>query len=256
MDGAGWLVFLGAVLAGSYVQSVTGFAMGLIVIAVVGASGVVSLPVLTAAASLITMVNVAFALQGHTRHIDRRIFLWLAAGQLPAIGVGVWILTWLDRDAQNVLELLLGLFITLGGLSMMIRPAPLGAPSASWACFSAGLAGGVVGGMFSASGPIMGWFNYRQPLPLVVIRATLLCTFAFTTSTRTLVVGFQGGLTSEVLMLAAAAVPLVIGGTWLGRELPPAIGDEAMKQGAFGLLLLMGVWILVGAAGRMIMSSG
>ena len=41
MDSAGWLIFLGAVFVGSYVQSVSGFAMGLIVIAVVGASGIV-----------------------------------------------------------------------------------------------------------------------------------------------------------------------------------------------------------------------
>jgi len=229
------------------VQSVTGFAMGLIVIALVGATGVISLPTLTAAASLITMVNVAVALKGHTQHIDRRIFLWLAAGQLPAIAVGVWVLTWLDRDAGIMLQLLLGLFITLGSLSMMIRPAPLTAPSPNWACLSAGLAGGLVGGIFSASGPIMGWFNYRQPLPLTVIRATLLCSFALTTSTRTLVVGAQGGLTADVLWLSAVAVPLVIGATWLGRTLPPPVSEGAMKQGAFALLLVMGVWILVSA---------
>jgi uncharacterized membrane protein YfcA len=248
MSGAGWLVFLGAVFVGSYVQSVSGFAMGLIVIAVVGASGIISLPVLTAAASLITVVNVAVALKGHTQHINKRIFIWLAAGQLPAIGVGVWILTWLDRDAQNVLELLLGLFITLGSLSMMLKPRPLAAPSANWACLTAGLAGGVVGGMFSASGPIMGWFNYRQPLPLAVIRATLLCSFALTTSTRTIVVGVQGGLTSEVLWLSAVAVPLVVLGTWLGREMPPPVSEETIKQGAFALLLVIGVWILGNAA--------
>ncbi len=231
---------------GSYVQSVSGFAMGLIVIAVVGASGVISLPVLTAAASLITMVNVVVALKGHTQHIDKRIFLWLAAGQLPAIGVGVWILTWLDRDAQTVLELLLGLFITLGSLSMMLKPRPLASPSPNWACLTAGLAGGMVGGMFSASGPIMGWFNYRQPLSLAIIRATLLCSFALTTATRTLVVGVQGGLTAEVLWLSAVAVPLVVLGTWLGREMPPPVSEAHIKQGAFALLLLMGIWILAG----------
>jgi uncharacterized membrane protein YfcA len=247
MDGAGWMIFLGAVFMGSYVQSVSGFAMGLILIAVVSASGVIGLPVLTATASLITMVNVVVALKGHTQHIDRRIFLWLAAGQMPAIGLGVWILTWLDRDAEAVLGLLLGLFITLGSLSMMLRPRPLTEPSPNWACLTAGVAGGVVGGMFSASGPIMGWFNYRQPLPLAVIRATLLCSFALTTSTRTVVVGVQGGLTAEVLALSAIAVPLVVLGTWLGRVLPPPVAEDTMKQGAFGLLLLMGIWILLGA---------
>ena len=107
MDLLGWSVFLGAVFTGSYVQSVTGFALGMIVIAVVGASGVISLPVLTAVASLITMVNVALALKGHTVHINRRIFVWLGVGQIPAIACGVWLLTQLDREAQWLLELLM-----------------------------------------------------------------------------------------------------------------------------------------------------
>ncbi len=244
MELAGWLVFLSAVFVGSYVQAVSGFAMGMIVIAVTGASGAVPLPVLTAAASLITMVNVGLALKGHTQSIDRRIFLWLAAGQLPAIAVGVWLLTILDTGSQGLLQLLLGLFITLGSLSMMLRPAPLAAPSPNWACFGAGIAGGLVGGLFSASGPIMGWFNYRQPLPLLVIRASLLCSFALTTSARTVVVGLQGGLTGEVLWLSLVALPLVIAGTWLGREVPPPLSEQALKQSAFGVLLVMGLWIL------------
>jgi uncharacterized membrane protein YfcA len=248
MESAGWFIFLGSVFLGSYVQSVTGFAMGMIVIAVVGASGIISLPVLTAAASLITMVNVGLALIGHTHAIDRRIFIWLGVGQIPAIGLGVALMTRLDSDAQITLQLLLGLFITLGCLSMMVRPSPLTRPSPNWACLGAGVAGGVVGGMFSASGPIMGWFNYRQPLDLAVIRATLLCSFALTTTTRTVVVGAQGGLTGEVLWLSAAAVPLVVAGTWLGREMPPPVSEVMMKRMAFGLLLLMGIWILVGAA--------
>jgi len=251
MEGGGWLIFLGAVLIGSYVQSVAGFALGMIVIAVAGASRTVPLPVLTAAASLISLLNVALALVGHTQAIHRRIFLWLALGQMPAIALGVWLLTWLDRDARWVLELLLGSFITLGSLSMMLKPKPLAAESSSRACFAAGLAGGVVGGMFSASGPIMGWFNYRQPLELTVIRATLLCSFALTTSTRTVIVGLEGGLNADVLLLTAAALPLVLAGTWLGRELPPPVSEVTLKRMAFGLLLVMGLSLVAGAIGSM-----
>lgn len=246
MEGAGWLVFLGAVFVGSYVQSVAGFALGMIVIAVTGASGTVPLQVLTAAASLISLLNVALALIGHTQAIHRRIFVWLALGQMPAIALGVWLLGWLDRDARWVLELLLGAFITLGSLSMMLKPKPLAKESTSLSCFGAGLAGGVVGGLFSASGPIMGWFNYRQPLELAVIRATLLCSFALTTSTRTLIVGLDGGLTAEVLLLTAAAVPLVVAGTWLGRELPPPVAEITLKRMAFSLLLVMGLSLVAG----------
>lgn len=247
MDILGWFVFLASVLVGSYVQAVTGFAMGMIVIAVVGASELIGLPVLTAAASLITMVNVALALRGQLHHLHRTLFGWLAAGQLPAIWLGVWLMTTLDRDAQWVLQLLLGAFITIGSLSMMLRPQPKAQVSAPWACWGVGVAGGLFGGMFSASGPIMGWFSYRQPLELASIRATLLCVFALSTSTRTVVVGFQGGLTRDVWLLALCAVPLVILGTWAGREMPPPVADATLKQMAFGLLLLMGLWILATA---------
>ena len=245
-----WLVFALAVFVGSYVQAVTGFALGMIVIAVVGGSGVISLPVLTAAASIVTMVNVALALKGHVRMIQRNLFLPLAAGQLPAIWAGVALLTVLDQEAQIVLQLLLGGFITLGCLSMMLRPEPRRGVSKPPVSFAVGLAGGVVGGLFSASGPIMGWFCYRQPLEVAAIRATLLASFALTTSTRTVVVGFQGGLTPDVWWLVVMGLPLVVAGTWLGRELPPPVADSTLRRGAFGLLLAMGLWILVAAVLR------
>jgi uncharacterized membrane protein YfcA len=249
MELSAWLIFLLTVFVGSYVQAVTGFAMGMIVIAVVGASQTIELPVLTAAASLITMVNVAVALRGRTAHIHKSLFGWLAVGQLPAIGVGVWLLTMLDEQAQSLLQLLLGGFITLGSLSMMLRPRPLTHVSPPLSCATAGVAAGLIGGMFSASGPVMGWFNYRQPLDVAVIRSTLLCSFALTTATRTLLVGVTGGLTVEVWWLALLALPFVIAGTWLGREAPPPVSDDTLKQLAFALLLAMGVWILATAVG-------
>ena len=247
MDWLGWLIFLGAAFAGSYVQAVTGFAMGMIVIAVAGASGLIGLPVLTAAASLISLVNIVLALKGHLGSLHRSLVLWLAIGQLPAIWVGVWLLTVLDAQMQWLLQLLLGLFLTGGCLSMLLKPAPIARVSAPWASWIAGVSGGLVGGMFSASGPIMGWFCYRQPLPLATIRATLLASFALTTSTRTVVVGVQGGLTREVLLLALIATPLVLLGTWLGREIPPPVTDEVLKRIAFTLLLVMGLWIMIRA---------
>jgi uncharacterized membrane protein YfcA len=247
MEFSAWLIFLLTVFVGSYVQAVTGFAMGMIVIAVVGASQTIELPVLTAAASLITMVNVAVALRGRTAHIHKPLFGWLALGQLPAIGIGVWLLTMLDQQAHQLLQLLLGCFITLGSLSMMLRPRPLARVSSPASCATAGVAAGLIGGMFSASGPVMGWFNYRQPLDVVVIRSTLLCSFALTTATRTVVVGFSGGLIAEVWWLALLALPFVIAGTWLGREAPPPVSDDTLKQLAFALLLAMGVWILATA---------
>ena len=100
-----------------------------------------------------------------------------------------------------------------------------------------------MGGMFSASGPVLGWFGYRQPLPMAVIRSTLLACFILTTSTRTILVGAGGDLTREVLTLVLLGLPMVVCGTWLGRRFPPKISEIRIKRLAFGLMLLMGVWI-------------
>lgn len=241
-------VFLVGVLLGSYVQSVTGFAMAMILIAVASGSQTVEIPVAAAVVSLLSLANAVLALVGQHQHIERRLFVWLAVGQLPAIWVGVALLDVLHGDARWLLEIALGAFIVLGSLSMMIRPEPRKTLSRPLGCVAAGVAGGLVGGLFSASGPIMGWFNYRQPHAVNAIRATLLAGFVLTTSTRSVVVGIQGGLTSEVWLLTALAMPLVVFGTWAGKAFRPPLSEAGMKRLAFAVLLGMGVWILVRAA--------
>jgi uncharacterized membrane protein YfcA len=139
-----------------------------------------------------------------------------------------------------LLELLLGSFIVFGSLSMMLRPRPRATVSPPWACFAAGFAGGVLGGLFSASGPVMGWFTYRQPLAVMQIRSTLLAVFALSTSLRLVMVAASGGLTRPVWLLALLGLPLVLLGTWLGRAFAPPLSEVALKRAAFGILLLMG----------------
>lgn len=238
------LVFLSIVLLGSFVQAVAGFAMGLIIVAVVGGLRLIDLPTLAAVVSLTTILNVLIALWGQVRHIHRRVFTWLALGQLPAIFVGLQFMLWLEAELILVLELLLGLFITAGGLSMFLKPQPwreVSSPMVSW---SVGVVGGLVGGMFSASGPVLGWFGYNQPLPLAAIRATLLACFVMTTGTRSILVGIDGGLTPTVWSYALWAVPVVVVGTWVGRRAAPRLDDSLIRRGAYILLLVMGVWIV------------
>ncbi len=98
--------------------------------------------------------------------------------------------------------------------------------------------------MFSASGPVLGWFGYRQPLMLDAIRTTLLACFAVSTSLRTVLVGASDGLTREVWLLATLALPAVLLGTWLGRNLPPPWSEAGIKRFAFSILLVAGVWTI------------
>jgi uncharacterized membrane protein YfcA len=216
----------------------------------VGGLRLLDVPTLGAVVSLLTIINVFLALRGQTHFIHRKLFLWLALGQVPAIYFGLWLMTWLDGNTRWLLEVCLGVFITVGGLSMALKPHQWKRVSGPWATWLTGVTGGLVGGMFSASGPVLGWFGYSQPLKLVTIRATLLACFVLTTGTRTVLVGSQGGLTESVLTYALTALPVVVVGTWLGRNFAPPIAEETLKRMAFSLLLIMGLWILFTAALR------
>ncbi len=242
------LLFVVIVFVGSYVQAVAGFAMGMIIVAVAGGLQVMDLPTLTAVVSLMTMLNVYIALRGLTHEIHRHLFKWLSLGQIPAIFLGFQLMQWLDGNSRWLLELTLGVFITIGGLSMYLRPHPWPRVTTPLGTWSVGITGGLVGGMFSASGPVLGWFGYNQPLPVAAIRATLLACFALTTTTRTTIVGMTGGLTEAVFTYALAGLPIVLVGTWLGRNLPPPFTEDGIKRFAYWLLIVMGCWILLRVA--------
>lgn len=244
MEPASILLFAVIVFVASYVQAVAGFAMGMILVAVAGGLRLMDVPTLTAVISLMTMLNVYIALRGLTHQIHRHLFKWLALGQVPAIFIGFQFMHFLDGNTLWALELALGVFILVGGLSMFLKPHPWPAVTGKFPTWCVGLTGGMVGGMFSASGPVLGWFGYNQPLSVAVIRATLLACFALTTGTRTIIVGFTGGLTESVWVYAAAGLPIVVLGTWLGRNLPPPVTEERIKQFAYWLLIVMGAWIL------------
>lgn len=235
---------MAVVLIGSYVQAVAGFAMGMLILAVVTVSGLFDVLTVTAVISLVSFANIVLSLHGHYHLVQGRVVRWLCIGQFPAVLVGVWLLGRLSGAALDLLELLLGSFIVAGSLSMMLRPQPRRTVSGTGQCLAAGLAGGLLSGLFAASGPVIGWFTYRQPLPVTEIRATLLGFFAITTVVRTMVVGIGGGITGEVLMLTGVGLPAVFLGTWIGRRWPPALGEEGMRRLAFAALFVLGSWIV------------
>ena len=241
------LTFLALVFIGGYVQTVAGFAMGMILIAGSSALQLYPLPVTAAVVSLVSFLNIVLSLTGHLDRVRARAFLAMLIGQLPMLAVGVWLLMWLDSSAERVLRMLLGGFILAGCTAMMIRPEPLPRVSSSAAFAVAGMGGGLLGGLFSAAGPVLGWFVYRQPWRVAEIRATLLAAFAVSTVARTGVVGADGGLTGEVWTLTAWSVPLVLVSVWLGRRFPPPLGERALRRAAFALLCAMGGWILLAA---------
>lgn len=239
------------VLIGSYVQSVAGFAMGLLIVAAAASAQLYDLEVTAAVVSFLSLVNIGLSLHGHYHLVHGRMLKWLVIGQLPAIVVGVWLLGVLSRQASGLLEMVLGTFLIAGSASMMVRPRLRAAVSGAPAAWVAGTAGGLLGGLFAASGPVIGWFCYRQPLPVAEIRATLLGCFAATTLARIATVGIAGDLTREIGVITVSCLPAVLLGVWMGRKYPPPVTEATLRRLAFALLTLLGLWILGSAVNRL-----
>ena len=238
-------LFVISVLIASYIQGVTGFAMAMLLVAVLGSARVLDIGVLTATVSLLTLVNIGMSLHGHYHLIQGRVIKWLLLGQIPAVFLGVWLLDLLSVSALALFELLLGVFIVLGCLAMLVKPRLRDNVSSSLSCLVAGLSGGLLGGLFAASGPVMGWFCYRQPLAIVEIRATLLSFFAISTLLRTGIVGVNGGLTQHVWLYFICGVPIVLLGTWLARRFPPVMEEKTLRQCVFGVMMALGLWLII-----------
>jgi uncharacterized protein len=242
------LSFLLVAALGSFVQAVSGFALGLILLGSVTLLQLAPIPFTAAVISMISLVNGGWVLARHPRAIEWRSVAWISLGLLPAIGLGLALLARLDSEVPDLLRRLLGLVILLAGALLMLRPHPRSQPSGRFSALLSGIAGGLLGGMFSTAGPPVVFHLYRQPWPLNSIRSTLLTIFVLSTLVR---IGWQsarGELVWPMIEMALyCTVPVLLAAHW-GARIAPRIGPVHMRRLAFALLMLTGIGLLLPAA--------
>ncbi|MBD3649321.1 MAG: sulfite exporter TauE/SafE family protein [Pseudomonadales bacterium] len=239
------ILFLLLVAVGASVQTMTGFAMGLIVIGGVTALDLAEIQFTAAVISLISLVNTIVALRPTWRFIDFGYFKSVVLGITPMLVVGVLLLELLSRESYELLRSLLGVVIIVAGVMMMLKPKPWERQSPAWAATSVGCAGGIIAGLYSAGGAPLAYFMYRQPVDIRIIRATLLSIFALSTAGRTIVVGFAGHLTKDVWLTTAIAVPLVIVMTLVVSRINQYAPDALVRRLAFILLVIIGGFLML-----------
>ena len=144
--------------------------------------------------------------------------------------------------------MLLGLVIVAAGTLLMLTPRPYAKASGILGKVLAGVAGGLMGGMYGAGGAPLAYLMYRQPLPVNIVRASLLGLFAISTLVRTAVVGAAGQINHNVLSLSALAMPLVIIVTLITVRLSHRVSDALVRRCAFVLLILLGVFLMSGSS--------
>ena len=249
---AGTAAFLALVATGAYLQTLTGFAFGLVVMGGVGLTGALPLPDAAVAVSILVLVNAAQVLARGWRDIGWRELGLMLAGSLPLLWVGYRLLDWLAGSNLAGLQLLLGLVIIVSAVQLLGRAGehPVRSSDASFVAF--GAIGGLMGGLFSTAGPPVVYHLYRQPLPHATIRETLVSIFAINAIFRLGLVAGQGKLTPAVAFAALLGAPLVIAATYAARRWPPPLSRQSLRAIVFGLLALSGLSLAIPAAAAML----
>lgn len=225
----------------AYAQTLTGFAFGLITMGGVGLTGLLSLPDAAMLVSVLTLVNATQMLMKGWRDVDWRKFGLVMLSSLPFLFVGFQLLGWLADSRADWLRLALGCTIIISSLQLAGKPQPLTRPSGPASYLVFGSVAGLMGGMFSTSGPPVVYHLYRQPLPHIVVRETLVTIFAVNAVFRTGLVAATGQIPSPSTLSGLLAVPVVMAATHFARRYPPRLTQRALRQIVFVLLFLSGV---------------
>lgn len=239
-----FLLFLACVGLSAYCQNLTGFAFALLLLGMVGAFGLMSIPDAANIASVLSLVNAWAYWRYHRVVFDWSLLRPILASSLLGVLVGVVLLNWLSSNAVTMLRLTLGVAIIGCAVLLLVHTAPRATPSGKPALWFFGGLSGILGGLFSTSGPPMVYHLYRQPLDRGRVRESLFMMFAATAALRLVLVAGSGHFAWQSLLLALCAVPVVAGVSWWQARHPLRISRRAVEWLVCGLLMLAGASLI------------
>tara|TARA_B110000263_G_C15302890_1_gene508891 strand:- start:678 stop:1475 length:798 start_codon:yes stop_codon:yes gene_type:complete len=238
------LLFLLLVALGAFIQTLTGFAMGVVIIVGATLLDLQAIALSAAIISLISLANTSVAMRENYKHVDIDYFRWLCCWLIPGLVVGVALLAYLSKNHYDILRMLLGALVIAAGILLIRKPPHYQERSTQTQAASFGLLGGVFGGLFSAGGSAFAYFLYRQPIELSVARATLLSVLLISTVIRTIMISLDGQITTEVLLTTLLAFPIVIVVTEVTGRYVSFFSDVMVRKMVVALMMIAGLFLL------------
>lgn len=246
------LLFMAFVAVAVYAQNLTGFALALILLGLVGLFDLVPLPDGVNAVTVLIIVNaVMFFYHRRTASIERAIIPAVMASLVGALA-GMGLLTFLAANAYETLRMILGVSVVLCAFLLSRATSPLSKTSSVGYFTVVGSLSGVLGGMFSAAGPPLVYAVYRQPWSHERIQESLIFSFAVGAVLRLLVMGFSGHFSMQAAILAAEAIPVVLIVTALSATRPPPISKSALRNIVSILLIISGLGMVLSSLQTMV----
>lgn len=231
----------------SVCQNLTGFAFGLILVGVAGALQLMPIADAANVACLLSLVNGTVYLRSHPFEPRWAVLKPLAITSLLGTLLGVAMLQWLSGAALGGLRMVLGAAIVLCAIVLLLQKTQRATPSSWPATWLTGGLAGVLGGLFSTSGPPLVYHLYRQPLSVLVVRQSLLALFLMGNVLRLAVVTAMGELAWSSVLISAVALPVVALVTWYFAKYPPPLPQRLLQWLVCALLMLAGLSLLASA---------
>ncbi|HET8748806.1 MAG TPA: TSUP family transporter [Ramlibacter sp.] len=247
-----FVAFLACVALASSLQNITGFALALILLGLTGLFELAPLPDVANVATVLSLANAALQLRGTRKSLQWGVWRDTVTGSVFGVAAGVALLAWLSVNVVLVLRLLLGVVVIACAVIVLVRTRPVERPSSRASFGGYGFLSGLLGGLFSASGPPLVYHFYRQPWDLGSLRDTLVACLSFGSLLRLAMVVPTGQFSLRAVGLSAAALPLVMGITWWMRRRPPGWRRETVLKVVCGLLVVTGVGLIAPAVGALV----
>lgn len=235
----------------AYVQTVSGFALGLVLMAGVGLTGVIPIASAALLVTFLIIANGALLLARYRRFVALRACMLSIVSSLAVLPAGYVLLRYLAGTSIEWVKLLLGLVIVASSLPMMLRPVRLSRMDSDAWFLGYGAVAGLLGGLFATPGPPLVYHFYRQPMEAQVIRVSLVTIFVGIVAMRLAIVLATGPFPLPVLWWSVLGVPTTIVSTHLADRFRPPISDAALRRIAFGLLFATGLALALPAAMRL-----
>jgi len=239
------LAFMAFVALAVYMQNLTGFALALVLLSLVGSTGVVPLPDAINAVSIIVLVNSSLFLYRRRPFHLEPAFRPSILASLAGYVVGMGLLTLIATHAFELLKMLLGVSV-IGCALILWRAAKPFQQTSSTRVFSLfGGISGVLGGLFSAPGPPLVYVVYRQPWPLRTIQNSLAFSFGVGASLRLIVMSITGKVSTQAVWLGLEALPVVFLITMLGANRKLPVSRQVLQHIVCVLLMCAGLGMLL-----------
>jgi uncharacterized protein len=243
-----FLLLITLVFLSNVVEAVTGFG-GSIIVVTIGAS-YFSIHDLVLTLVPVNIVLSAYISARHWRTIHTREFLTRI---LPAAGAGVLIgRTLFDVIPSEKLKYIFGVFIVVLSIVQTVRlvRTPADAPPQPKLRLPEGIAwlgaGGLMQGLCASGGPMVVYYASRSITDKAGFRSTLSLLWVTLNVFLTITYAAERQLTPAIIKTSALMLPSIIAGLIVGEIVHKRIPERAFRITVFVILLISGVFLLVG----------